>query len=233
MIARAYKVLEPMFISSVIPETGHGLLASEEQWEKLLNTLPSCAHQVRDNLTQKWQKEGHKTSPVEKWDTVKKHLEVAFGTSDRNTKGKLAKHLSNQERAQVENWPVQVVLEYTYPRLDINVSKMQNHLLKSPFCVHPKTGRVCVPIAVEKIEEFDPFTVPTLPQLMKELDAYNAENGEESSSNTNGGAPEWSKTSLKEYFAPFQKDFLTPMLSELRRQQRDEAEQQAAMTGDF
>ena len=43
-------------------------------------------------------------------------------------------------------------------------------ILKSPFCVHPKTGRVCVPInIVDKLDEFDPFDgVPILPQLMEE-----------------------------------------------------------------
>jgi DNA primase small subunit len=75
-----------------------------------------------------------------------------------------------------------IILQYTYPRIDAEVSKHRNHLLKAPFCVHPKTGRICVPIDPEKIDEFDPDLVPTVDQLLRELDAGTSEStGEEHS----------------------------------------------------
>jgi len=72
-----------------------------------------------------------------------------------------------------------IILQYTWPRIDAEVSKHRNHLLKAPFCVHPKTGRVCVPVDPTRIEEFDPATVPTVGQLLKEIDETMMTNNED------------------------------------------------------
>jgi DNA primase small subunit len=91
-----------------------------------------------------------------------------------------------------------IILQYTYPRIDTEVSKHRNHLLKAPFCVHPGTGehfypngfrrllksyvsgRVCVPIDPAHVDEFDPETVPSVGQLLQELNNVpNAEPGVE------------------------------------------------------
>lgn len=44
-------------------------------------------------------------------------------------------------------------------------------MIQAPFCVHPKTGRICVPIDTEHIWDFNPETVPTVQQVANELQA--------------------------------------------------------------
>ena len=63
----------------------------------------------------------------------------------------------------------ELVLSYLYPRLDANVSTGINHLLKSPFCVHPKTGNICVPFDSAQVDNFKLAEVPTLTMVINEL----------------------------------------------------------------
>jgi len=104
-----------------------------------------------------------------------------------------------------------IVLEYTYPRLDIEVSKHLNHLLKSPFVVHPGTGRVCVPINTKKCEDFDPLGVPMVTDLLREIDEWT---GSDISEKNGKAIQDWEKTSLKPYVEYFRSFVLALMRDE-------------------
>lgn len=231
-LSRAYAILEPHFITRVLPESGHALLATYASSVKLLQTLPDAAKPVMITMEKKWRENPGDATPKEKWRELKSELS-GFVTG-RGGAAKAPKTLSATERVRIEMWPIETVFKHTYPRLDINVSKMQNHLLKSPFCVHPKTGRVCVPIETSNFSTFDPFSVPTLAQLMKELDLYKMSlEGDEGKEKDEGIAHDWQKTSLRGPFEYFQKKFLVPLLNEERKVLKDERERRAALVGDF
>jgi DNA primase small subunit len=97
-----------------------------------------------------------------------------------------------------------IVFEYTYPRLDGEVTKKTGHLLKSPFCVHPKTGSICVPIDVRTVEEFDPLNAPTVRELLSEIDQWHEQNvSQDDGSSEPKKIADWEKTSLKPYIEYF------------------------------
>lgn len=92
------------------------------------------------------------------WDLVKRYVQ--------------ANRTQSQMQRKLKFLIEEIQLAMLCPRLDISVSKGANHLLKAPFCVHPKTGKVCVPFNPMAISKFDPTTVPTIRQLLKEVDQF-------------------------------------------------------------
>jgi DNA primase small subunit len=66
-----------------------------------------------------------------------------------------------------------VIFHFSYPRLDIQVSKQWNHLLKAPMTIHPSTGMICVPITAKPITSktgFNPTTAPRIHEIQQEID---------------------------------------------------------------
>ncbi|XP_061413410.1 DNA primase small subunit [Lethenteron reissneri] len=143
-ISAAVQVVERYFEEYAL--TKQDILGTEKAREKVLALLPdSMREELRKDLL-------IQPNSVIRWEVIKQKFSKGGGNIP-------ARHCVSE-----------VMLQYCYPRLDVNVSKGINHLLKSPFSIHPKTGRVCVPIDVARVDEFDPFTVPTISQICRELD---------------------------------------------------------------
>ncbi|XP_027049950.1 DNA primase small subunit-like [Pocillopora damicornis] len=143
-ISKSLEILEAHFVDLVIEN--QEVLSCKEQWEGMLALVPDS---IRNELNTSWSTTTETSR--ERWD----ELEMKFDSCN--------------ERKEAKD---EIIFQYCFPRLDVNVTKGLNHLLKSPFCVHPKTGRVCVPISMEEVDTFDPFTVPTISQLCEEIDQH-------------------------------------------------------------
>ncbi|XP_072306380.1 DNA primase small subunit [Eucyclogobius newberryi] len=126
---------------------GQEILSRKDTLDKVLALVPE---DVRKDLQQDFQNE---KKPETRWKLIRDH---AFRKTATNKKS--------------HHFEKEIMLQYCYPRLDVNVSKGVNHLLKSPFSVHPKTGRISVPIDLKELEKFDPFAVPTISLICEELD---------------------------------------------------------------
>lgn len=183
-VARSLGLLKDEFAADV--------LAGQDPWreldgaEKLLRLLPDKP--LNDALRKKWAAAPGRASAL-KWADI--DAVAATGVSR-----------SLDVRA-LRDAKQDIVLEYLYPRLDAEVSKHLNHLLKSPFVVHPGTGRVCVPIDPARADEFDPFGVPTVGQLLREIDDWAAKGKKEPAAE--GEIQDWEKTSLKPYVDVFKR----------------------------
>uniref|UniRef100_A0A667W820 DNA primase n=1 Tax=Myripristis murdjan TaxID=586833 RepID=A0A667W820_9TELE len=145
-IRESLTVVEHYFSQYALQE--QNILSNKESIDKVLALVPEDI--LLKDLLQHFQTE---KNPEKRW-------------------GRL-KALAKNKQAAVKKgqyFEKEIMLQYCYPRLDVNVSKGVNHLLKSPFSVHPKTGRISVPIDLRELETFDPFDVPTISLICEELD---------------------------------------------------------------
>lgn len=156
-VRRAYRVIDPLFEEIILND--QNLFGTPDGISKLVMMIPD-EHGVREDLKSKLKDHEHDSKAV--WTTFTKYILSMRG------QGLAARHFRNT----IE----EVQLALVYPRLDINVSRGLNHLLKSPFCIHPKTGKVCVPFNPSAAAKFDPITVPTISQLLDEINAFDVKN---------------------------------------------------------
>lgn len=157
--------------------------AEPEKAERLLRLLPDKV--LNDSLRKKWDAAPGRSS-VSKWADI-----------DALAKTGASKTLDGRALLEAKQ---DIVLEYTYPRLDVEVSKKKIHLLKSPFVIHPGTGRVCVPIDTKRLAKFDPLGVPTVTELLGEIDAFDGQTTEESDVKK---TQDYEKTGLRPYVEYF------------------------------
>ncbi len=202
-LARSLEILKAHFQEDVLEQQNPWETA--ERAERLLQLLPDKS--LNESLRKKWDSAPGRAS-TSKWADI-----------DALAKSGASKHLDARALLEAKQ---DIVLEYTYPRLDIEVSKKLNHLLKSPFVVHPGTGRVCVPINTEALDDFDPLDVPTVQSLLQEIDAW-----KEDEDGTGKPVQDWEKTSLKPYVEQF-RSFVSALLKDEGdvkvKKERDEAD---------
>jgi DNA primase small subunit len=177
----------------------------KKQWETLLNLLPTSELEAITKLRAKWSTHPFRPS-LDKWSDVTE----AAAKSKKQGIWKTA----------LED----VILQYTYPRVDTEVSKHLNHLLKSPFVIHPATGKVCVPLTVTQVEKFDPDRdCPSISQLLREMHVATQKSGidlHKEKGQMSSMRAFWDQTSLKPFVETMDKH-VKAIMQDLRQAKKE------------
>uniref|UniRef100_A0A8R1I1T6 DNA primase n=1 Tax=Caenorhabditis japonica TaxID=281687 RepID=A0A8R1I1T6_CAEJA len=141
----------------------------EQGWlddEKFFTDFPQASESF---LAQMKSLLGKFETPKERWHLLRALFDDDYRQNLSDKDGLIDESQSIQGRDRY--FLMHFVLQRCYPRLDVNVSTGTNHLLKSPFCIHPKTGNVAVPLNVEQISEFDVSKCPRIDRVVGELES--------------------------------------------------------------
>ena len=208
-LQRASAVLREAWVAQVLP--GQALLEDGgEHLERIVGMIGD--EEVQETLLQRFRRRsgggGEEDLSVSRWREIEKEVMKAA-----------------RKRPLLRKCLDEIVFAYSYPRLDIEVSKHRNHLLKAPFCIHPKTGRVCVPVDPAAADEFDPMAVPTLARMLNELEEY-AEREEKGGGDRK--LEDWKKTSMADAVSTFERTFLDGMTAACRERMRERAREAKA-----
>jgi len=234
-VSRALRLLRPLWESRILP--AQRLLDSAKTWDKVLNHLPDLS--VASRLKSRWEREreterenvpssdDEQENPKASLSVRRWHdLEAEVAKAARPSASDARDHAARDRKAALATCLDRAMLACAYPRLDVDVSKKRNHLLKAPFCVHPKTGKVCVPIVLGENDDdvaaaaasFDVDAVPTAAGLLDSLDdravaererkakagPSSAQAAAAAAAASAPSAPKWVGTALEPYVASFE-----------------------------
>ena len=205
-IKRALEIIEPAFVPLCVEE--QNILGTDEGIEKFVHILSD--EEDRRELKALF---GQCKSSEDRWSVFVKYV-------------KSKKTKENKKWYQYRYLLEEVMIQYAYPRLDVNVSKGMNHLLKSPFCVHPKTGKVCIPLTANTVDIFQPDKVPTIESLVEEINEFDKKNKAENEAYepTAKRIKDYKKTSLSKSLHVFH-EFLWNMEGERKGQRIKESDE--------
>ncbi|KAN0012414.1 hypothetical protein ACTFIU_007715 [Dictyostelium citrinum] len=152
------QILLPHFENHVLEE--QEIFTNEKQRKQFLSLLPTTYKRQDRKIT---------LTPSEDIEKKLKEIEnenltnseIWFAVKSYLQDNSLYEHLFN------------LVFHYTMPRIDEPVSIGVNHLLKSPFCIHPDTKKLCIPLDIKEIYKFNPNQVPTVDQLIADPKLFN------------------------------------------------------------
>jgi DNA primase small subunit len=199
-VKASYALLKEHFEKSYLP--AQQLLETPDGIERVLQYVPH--EDVRDRMRTKWgsSRPGSKAAPDTSHLSLSTQRWLELEAEVKKTADKINKSAglgAAQREKELVGSLRNIVMAFCYPRLDVEVSKKMNHLLKAPFCVHPKTGRVCVPINPKTMWKFTPEKVVHVETLVQEIHSKRAQ-GEKH--------PDWRVTSLAPEVKYFSQEFL-------------------------